>query len=402
MKLLFIVGNLDKQNDANLNITKIIAKELSNRGYTISFLGKSNSELLDNYSNEPLFTFHCIKYQNTKKREKKRLFLKITDYLLNKYYFRNLVNSYAKTLRNLNEYNRYDVIISVSYPYFTSLVLAKSKINTVKIVYQLDPHFSHYKNKYVKSKLAEEKFVYSNVDAVILTKLLYDENSTNLLSSYTNKMLRLDFPNIRKIDNNTHDNSVAFSQSRINCLFVGNLYDDIRNPEFVLASFLKLSKDYVLHFIGGGSIDKLIQYQSKLGDRLVYHGVVDYSTAISSISKADILINIGNSIANQVPSKIYDYISSCKPIINFIKISNCPSVKILINYPSVLNIFEYEDSLEQSTEKIKYFYEKSTRNKIDYSIIEKKYYENSAEYVTSILVKFIEKLKQEKMHIYEN
>ena len=73
------------------------------------------------------------------------------------------------------------------------------------------------------------------------------------------------------------------------------------------------------------------------------------------MEESDILINIGNTIDNQVPSKIFDYISKRKPIINLYKISNCPSLKYLKKYPLALNLEESDKAFAENKEKINCF-----------------------------------------------
>ena len=53
-------------------------------------------------------------------------------------------------------------------------------------------------------------------------------------------------------------------------------------------------------------------------------------------------MNIGNAVDNQMPSKIFEYISTGKPIINIFKSTDCPTLKYLGRYPLVLNIHEAE------------------------------------------------------------
>ena len=45
-------------------------------------------------------------------------------------------------------------------------------------------------------------------------------------------------------------------------------------------------------------------------------GRVSHTVAIQYMSEADFLLNIGNSISSMVPSKIFEYISTGKPIIS--------------------------------------------------------------------------------------
>ena len=54
------------------------------------------------------------------------------------------------------------------------------------------------------------------------------------------------------------------------------------------------------------------------------------------------LVNIGNSVDNFMPSKIFEYISTGKPIINVYKIPECPTLKYLAEYPLALCVSEEE------------------------------------------------------------
>ena len=60
----------------------------------------------------------------------------------------------------------------------------------------------------------------------------------------------------------------------------------------------------------------------------------------NALKNSNIIINIGNQIANQTPSKVFEYISLGKPIINFYNIDNDTSKKVLDKYPLVLNIYK--------------------------------------------------------------
>ncbi len=77
-----------------------------------------------------------------------------------------------------------------------------------------------------------------------------------------------------------------------------------------------------------------------MGDRLVITGLISPQSAVNAMLQTDILINIGNSVSNQLPSKLIDYISTGKPIVNICKLEVCPSLKYMKRYPLCLNVFE--------------------------------------------------------------
>ena len=78
-------------------------------------------------------------------------------------------------------------------------------------------------------------------------------------------------------------------------------------------------------------------------------GQVPREECIKALLKSDVLINLGNSISSQTPSKILEYIGFGKPIINFYFIKEDTSLYYLKNYPLSfnLNLTDYkEDEVE--------------------------------------------------------
>ena len=68
------------------------------------------------------------------------------------------------------------------------------------------------------------------------------------------------------------------------------------------------------------------------------------------MNDCDVLINVGNESPNQTPSKVFDYISTMKCIINFYSINDDTSKWYLSNYPYVLNI-KNGGNVEDDTKK---------------------------------------------------
>ena len=72
-----------------------------------------------------------------------------------------------------------------------------------------------------------------------------------------------------------------------------------------------------------------------------YSGTIEALNAVSSyieeIPKKYIVLMIGNLCANQVPSKVFEYIATGKPILNFYSIENDTSLIYLNRYPAVLS-----------------------------------------------------------------
>jgi len=132
---------------------------------------------------------------------------------------------------------------------------------------------------------------------------------------------------------------------RIILSYFGVLYKDVRNPNgllFMLDSLInsqnKLNYKIELHFFGDHTpcLDTFQAYSS-LSKSITFHGSVSKEIALMAMHQSDVLINIGNITNYQLPSKIVEYVSVYKPIINIISIFDDSSKIYLNQFPFVLN-----------------------------------------------------------------
>ena len=91
-------------------------------------------------------------------------------------------------------------------------------------------------------------------------------------------------------------------------------------------------------------------------------------------------MNIGNKVVNQLPSKVLEYISTGKPVINTYKDEKCPA-KALLEDSDSLNLWEGEKE-EAAAEKLRTFL-KTTHENIAFSEIEKRFSQYTPAYVTA-------------------
>lgn len=404
MKILFIVWDLSIVNDANINIAKIISNEIIDRGHKVYMLGKCNSTLIPKNQFSENINFRYIETNEGKNDKKiicndmksqsfmKHIFIRIQKYIVEKIKIKRVLQGYVQKIEGLCKEEEIDVAISINSPFITSIALANANIKSKKVVYQLDPYFSHYIPNKKRKKLKQEVDVIKRVDTLFVTKLILNENKNNELCPYVFKMHPIDFPNIRQVVESKDIYNIKFNNNYINCVFIGNLYRDIRNPDYVLRVFNKMkNNNIVFHFIGGGETEELYEFKETLGDRLAIHGVVNNEKAINAMLNADILINIGNTIANQMPSKIFDYISSGKPIINFVKMYNCPTLEFTKKYPLCLNVFESSKLTNVIIKEIEDFCTESKGKQIDFSLIKEIYNDCTCEVVVN---KFLDRIKK--------
>ena len=126
-------------------------------------------------------------------------------------------------------------------------------------------------------------------------------------------------------------------------VFIGTLYRHLRRPDYLLQLFsamLQLRPEFngELHLIGDTHEcrESLAFYQQRLGNRLVVHSPVERSMAAQAMAEADILVNLGNETAFQLPSKLVEYAATGKRIVNISSLASDSSTDFLGSYPGAL------------------------------------------------------------------
>lgn len=418
MKILFVIKNYYPYDDGSSNCVKCIAEELSNLGedvhilsmkYDFNVLDEENClnikihRILDKYEVPMSDLINNIKNSNKAIRFIKKIqvillkSLRRIEYKFNKdtilHYERKITTN---KIKELNKKYEYDTIISVSQPFFTSVSTYKAIKNkkTKFVIYQLDPFSNNLEldKKYKNKRLKIEKKIFNRANKIIATDLIYNENLQGELRSYSNKMSVLKFPLIKEKIKDVATDDIILSKDYINCVFVGHLYKNIREPKYLLELFKNMnSKNIKIIIIGSGMRDMLKEYKNFLGEKLEVYEKISQKAAFNAMINSDILINLGNSIANQMPSKILDYISTGKPIINLYKIDNCPTLEYTKDYELALNIKEGQEINKELISKIEKFCDINKGKYIDFNEIKNKYLECNPRYVSE---KFIEIVKK--------
>ena len=102
-----------------------------------------------------------------------------------------------------------------------------------------------------------------------------------------------------------------------------------------------LLKIIELHFFGDQKdcIEVFDEYKF-LKNNIFLHDYLDKNEAMKKMLDSDILINLGNDTDYQLPSKIIDYVSARRPILNICSIKNDSTKMYLEKFSFVLNYFQ--------------------------------------------------------------
>lgn len=287
---------------------------------------------------------------------------------------------YRKIIYRLNRSRNYDWVVAVGGDIVPCRAVLECKKLKRTCFYQLDPYttnktLSHHKEA-MRSKL--EKRIHNDFDLVVTTGMIKKEMEK--FFEFGDNVLVCNFPNI--------ENRVSLTtvHDQIRCVFCGAIYS-ARNVSKVLSIINKITEInkniYFDFYIIGDSSE--VEKAGKKNPNIAVFKPVSPDEIFDIMNEHQFLVNIGNLMKNQVPSKVYDYISTGLPILNFCCNTDCPTVNILKDYPLVFNVFPKDDELYIS-KKITKFLVDNAGCREEYSNIQMNYKENTIEYVADCII----------------
>ena len=314
------------------------------------------------------------------------LYPMVSPVFIYRYYVR------AKALHK--EYN-FDMVLSVYNP-LEALVagtMVKKKYPNIKFgLYVLDSLTNNTEKKYFSKSWIEskgwkwEKWSYTYADIVLNLKCHEKHHQKERYHIYRSKMKIIDIPLINKIK---FDKNISlFDINYTHFVYTGALNFQNRNPQYLCELFLSLggASEYKLHFYSRGDCEELIdQYVEKTCGNIKRYGYVNQKEALLAIYEANFLISIGNRNTDMIPSKIFEYMSTGKPIIHFYKSENDSCLTYLQKYPLTLLINENE-GLEDNINKVKDFID-SPKEPLEFSKIMEMFKQNTPQYTVDIISK---------------
>ena len=284
----------------------------------------------------------------------------------------NLLNKIIKR-------NQYDLIITTCESflscYHLMLIKKRRKLIAPWIVYFMDPFSTYIGNKGCIKYKKQEIEVYENCDLVMTTEEIYESNKENDFSIFLHKTIPTKFMNFNPSIFNDNDWN-GFVKNKINCVFAGNIINEsIRDPHYFLNMLNNCNSDSIVFHMICGSMNKnrMRNYSNFCTNKNVFwYSNLPFDLCGRIINNADILINISNKTSNQLPSKVFDYISTGLPIVNFYSIQNDVSMRYLNKYPLAINIYE-GDKLSTNCEHFVSFILNNTGKRIPISDLKEIY-----------------------------
>lgn len=310
---------------------------------------------------------------------------------------KELVGTYEEILKRIDE--NIDVIIPASMP-FESVIAAhnyKENINSEVILlpYLFDQFVENealhrFKlNKLLKKKKHQriERNVVASSKKILILKQLKDYFKS-VYPEYSHILEEVEHPLIVK---NKKYNIRRKRGSGIVFTYAGSFYKNIRDPKYMLEVFDKLLNevDGVLNLYTFGNCESTIYEYSSKNESIKANGSIPSSLVEGALSDADFLVAVGNSVNNQVPSKIFEYLSYGKPIIYFFENEDDSNIEILKKYPNSKCVNQKDMTFEDSIAELKSFCETNKNEAISFEQISELYSDALPEHTAQLIKRIV-------------
>lgn len=256
--------------------------------------------------------------------------------------------NFAKKALELHEKEHFDIIISEFNGFDSLCAGAYVKSKNTEIVFIpicwdsiSGGRLPHYLPKLysLRQKRKLENVIMDLADKAIVMKSSRNFHDTHTMSyDYYKKFIFLDVPYLKKYDMKISMDT--YCSKELTFLYAGTLTD--RSPEYLFELLNELNMHISFTFICVVSFhSKLLQLSKKYKNiKIVCLPYMTHFELKMLQLKATCLVNFGVSNANAVSGKIFDYMSSLKPIISTVNHDNEACIPYLKKYPSALIIDE--------------------------------------------------------------
>lgn len=223
-----------------------------------------------------------------------------------------------KVLRDILLTNSYDVVISISYPFYVNLAVAICRqLSNYKMLAIADCGDPFYDNPSCRKapylKWLEKKvlrcFDYVTIPLEAARKSYADYEIGNKL-----RIIPQGFA-IPQVE----DDVYSRNDVPVFC-YAGVLYEKIRNPRYFFDYLMQVKQDFIFVVYAlpdTFTLNLLGEYKKKLGKKMDIREPLSREELIYVMSQMEFVVNFDNENSNQKPSKLIDYAMSKRPILSF-------------------------------------------------------------------------------------
>ena len=383
MKYISLLGDLNSSATTFCGIK--VCKELALRGHTVYAIsvGQHNRKDISRENNyiiyeiQPRFFYRMIFFLDKSKVSRwcANILRSINKVIVQVYSFVSIKpwlgreKLYIKKVTDvIDEYGKPDFIVALVQP-VESLAAAKSlsnKFDIPYVAYMLDAIYGNNGVRLVPDKLYKKRALnYENKYLCDARRIFMVESVKDIYNNldptkylYIKKIQYVGIPLLIPVKYEHNNVRELFKNDEISILFMGTMPRRIRNPHFALSLMDNIATGNI-HFYIIGRSDYMNEINGCVSRNKNIHflGYVSHDKISQYLQEADVLLNIGNSFANMIPSKVFEYMSYNKPIISTTKILNDPCERYLKQYGNALVINETSSLLESQDKVVRFIQE---------------------------------------------
>jgi glycosyltransferase involved in cell wall biosynthesis len=363
MDILFLCGSFSKTLPTSICLLSVIQK-FEEKRHTCRLLSLSGKVYDTLHKNAPINSSELIPMQ------KKSLLYKLVNYISlygpNGGIKEELINKYYEYAKKEVSDRIPDVIISSYGSMYALEVGYRLKQNydekILYVPYFLDALLSGSSLKYMPSSWYERRCIKSenrllqNANSIVMMKSAKEKHDKfKKRLSFLSRVTYLDLPLFKPCKTVIKTEKIFFPKGQIVILYVGSMPKRIRDPRCFLNLFCQIDIQNLHLYIAGTSayMDDLEQYARDCG-RIHLLGVITHGKAVELQNEADYLLNIGNSFAGMMPSKVFEYMSTGKPVISTSCLENDPVISYLHDYGNA-HVINEKNNIEVEVGRFKEF-----------------------------------------------
>ena len=328
MKLLILTGQLYPQRSNNANLLLKLLPELRRHHTVILAAPVGAGEMPDTIDG---IRVHWLRETKDLCR---RLLIPAIGKLTDRGGHSDMVQ--ALVLRRELKKLSFDAVLCSMEPFPSALAVRGLK-GVRKFLYLMDPPAIALDTPTTPLRTRMLPRLLQEQDAVLTTPFIREAlQNRGIAASFR----EVGFPMLTENPRLPTDGDIPMPVDKINLLFTGWLYSDIRSPRYFLELAKHLDSRFRIVFMGKECELLRERFDFDTKAEVVTLPNQPYQVALNAMADADILINIGNSVPVHMPSKTLEYMGARKPMVNFHKLPDCPTLHYTRRYPLCLNIYE--------------------------------------------------------------
>lgn len=376
--ILFLLGAYEPAPKANGICCEAVIRALKRRGHNVDIIAFAPEQPYAPeavVSGVPVYYINGPMYYRVSRHEElksvsggqlkaEKILLRLSQMVLAwnwPHYSPLATQQFYQRAKALHEKKGYDIIIGTFSP-FSALYAAaklKKKCPEIKMIaYFLDALsggvapkvFS--KDMGIRMGLRWEKRILHWADRVVIMQS-HEEHHKRYSREfdYFDRLTTLDIPLLELSEETGHS---KHESGLLHIVYVGAVRKDLKNPAYILELVKRMNAAAVWDFYGTIDCPELFDELVSKG-KVRLHGEVAHMEAIKAQREADFLLNIGSNNVCQIPCKIFEYISTGKPIITTCPIENEPSLPYLRKYGVCFVVNENWDAVEETAQSMQNF-----------------------------------------------